>query len=271
MGARLDQHYLVDAAVRDAIAAAADIGPHDSVLEIGPGRGILTSALAGRAGAVVAVELDELLAAQLPAALGSPANLRVVNADFLEFDLESLGPGPWRIAANLPYAVGTPILQRLLPWPHWTTAVLMFQKEVAERIAARPGGADYGLLTLSVMVHAEAELLLEVSRESFRPRPRVASAVVLLRRRPQPLVPAAEREGFFRAAKTAFGQRRKMALGVLARGLGLERERVAGAFAELGISPSARAEEIPFELWRALARRLGRLGTQYSTPPQPEG
>ncbi|MBI5240477.1 MAG: ribosomal RNA small subunit methyltransferase A [Elusimicrobia bacterium] len=257
MGARLDQHYLVDTAVRDAIAAAADIGPADSVLEIGPGRGILTSALVGRAGAVVAVELDELLAAQLSAALGSPGNLRVVNADFLEFDLEPLGPGPWKIAANLPYAVGTPILQRLLPWPRWSTAVLMFQKEVAERIAARPGGADYGLLTLSVMVHAEAELLLEVSRESFRPRPKVASSVVVVRRRPQPLVPAAEQAGFFRVAKAAFGQRRKMALGVLSRSLGLERARLEGAFAELGIAPSARAEEIPFDLWRALAKNLG--------------
>ena len=241
MGARLDQHYLVDTKVRDAIAACAGIEPADSVLEIGPGRGILTAALLPRARAVVAVELDGLLAAQLGAALGEPANLRVVNADFLEFELESLGPGPWKVAANLPYAVATPILQRLLPWPRWSTAVLMFQKEVAERIAARPGGGDYGLLTLSVAIHAEAELLLEVSRESFRPRPQVASAVVLLKRRPEPLVPAAEQAAFFRVAKTAFGQRRKMALGVLFRGLGLERDKVAAAFAELGIAASARA------------------------------
>jgi 16S rRNA (adenine1518-N6/adenine1519-N6)-dimethyltransferase len=256
MGARLDQHYLVDTAVRDAIAAAVQVASGDSVLEIGPGRGILTAALLPRAHTVVAVELDELLAAQLHAALGGPPNLRVVNADFLEFDLESLGPGPWKIAANLPYAVATPILQRLLPWPHWTTAVLMFQKEVAERIVARPGGADYGLLTLSVAIYAEAELLFEASRESFRPRPNVASAVVLLRRRPVPLAPAVEQAAFFRVARAAFGQRRKMALGVLARGLSLDREKVAAAFAELEINPSARAEEIPFELWRGLARLL---------------
>ncbi len=256
MGARLDQHYLVDPAARDVIAAAADIVPGDSVLEIGPGRGMLTQALLPRARAVVAVELDELLAAQLATALGGPSNLRVVNADFLEFELESLGPGPWKIAANLPYAVATPILQRLLPWPHWTTAVLMFQKEVAERISAQPGGTDYGLLTLSVAIHASAELILELSRESFRPRPQVASAVVLLTRRSEPLVAAGEQAAFFRVARAAFGQRRKMALGVLFRSLGLERERVAGAFAELGISSSARAEEIPLELWRGLARLL---------------
>jgi len=256
MGARLDQHYLVDTKVRDAIAAAADLKPSDSVLEIGPGRGILTSALVPRARSVVAVELDELLAAQLSPALHGPANLRVVNADFLEFELESLGPGPWKVAANLPYAVATPILQRILPWPRWSTAVLMFQKEVAERIAARPGGADFGLLTLSVAIHAEAEFLFEVSRESFRPRPKVASAVVSFKRRSEPLVPAAEQAAFFRVAKAAFSQRRKMALGVLSRGLGLERDKVAAAFAELGIAPAARAEEIPFELWRGLARLL---------------
>jgi 16S rRNA (adenine1518-N6/adenine1519-N6)-dimethyltransferase len=256
MGARLDQHYLVDTNLRDAIAAAAQISPGDNVLEIGPGRGILTQALLPGARTVVAVELDELLAAHLSTTLGSPPNLRVVNADFLDFELEPLGPGPWKIAANLPYAVGTPILQRILPWPYWNTAVLMFQKEVAERIAARPGCADYGLLTLSVAIHAEADLILEASRESFRPRPKVASAVVLLRRRPEPLVPAIEQAAFFRVAKAAFGQRRKMALGVLSRSLGLERERVAGAFAALGIAPSARAEEITLELWRGLARNL---------------
>jgi 16S rRNA (adenine1518-N6/adenine1519-N6)-dimethyltransferase len=144
----------------------------------------------------------------------------------------------------------------------------MFQKEVAERIAARPGGADYGLLTLSVMIHAQAEFLLEVSRESFRPRPQVASAVVLLTRRPEPLVPASEQKAFFRVAKAAFGQRRKMALGVLARSLNLDREKVASAFAEFGIAASARAEEIPFDSWRGLARSLG---TQYSIRASPDG
>ncbi len=255
MGARLDQHYLVDSAARDAIAAAADIAPTDRVLEIGPGRGILTKALLPAA-AVVAVELDDLLAAQIAAALSNPPNLRVVNADFLRFELGSLGPGPWKVAANLPYAVATPILQRILAWPEWTVAVLMFQKEVADRIAAPPGGADYGLLTLSVAIHATAEFVVELSPESFRPRPRVASAAVRLARRPQPLVPPEEQKQFFRVARAAFSQRRKMALGVLASSLGLGRERVAEAFAAEGIAPAARAETIALEGWRGLARRL---------------
>jgi len=256
MGARLDQHYLVDPRVRDAMVEGARLKPEDRVLEIGPGRGMLTEALLRRAREVVAVELDELLAANLSAALGRPPNLRVVRADFLRLKIESLEPGPWQVAANLPYAVATPILQRLLPWPHWSTAVLMFQKEVAERIAARPGCGDYGLLTLSVAIHAAAEVLLEAPRESFRPRPRVASAVVRLQRRTAPLVPAEEQAAFFRLARAAFSQRRKMALGVLSRSLGLPRELLSGVFADLEIEPSARAEEITLEGWRGLAQRL---------------
>ncbi|HAM36252.1 MAG TPA: ribosomal RNA small subunit methyltransferase A [Elusimicrobia bacterium] len=256
MGARLDQHFLSDPRARDAIVALARLRPDDRALEIGPGRGMLTKELLSRAREVLAVELDSALAARLPEVLGGPANLRVINADFLELNLSSLEPGPWKVVANLPYAVATPILQRLLGWPAWQQAVLMFQKEVAQRIVAGPGGCDYGLLTLSVAIHAEAELAFEVPRESFSPKPKVASAVVLLRRRPQPLVPAEEQAWFFRVARAAFGQRRKMALGVLSRALGVSRETMAEAFAACSLPLSARAEEISLEGWRGLAQRL---------------
>ena len=256
MGARLDQHFLVDTRVRDAVAACADIGPQDDVLEIGPGRGMLTQALLRRPRQVVAVEKDERLAARLPEALEFPAHLRVIRADFLDIDMDSLGPGPWKVVANLPYAVATPILQRLLPWPHWQVAVLMFQKEVAERITAPPGGGDYGLLTLSTALHAEAEIVLEVPRESFAPRPKVASAVVRFHRRQAPLAPEPEQAAFFRVAHLAFSQRRKMAQGLLARGLGISRQNVAAAFLAEGIAPGARAQDIAFEGFQGLARRL---------------
>jgi 16S rRNA (adenine1518-N6/adenine1519-N6)-dimethyltransferase len=257
MGARLDQHYLVDEGVRDAVVAAAELGPQDQVLEIGPGRGILTRELISRARRVVAVELDELLAAYLGPSLHMPANLSVVQSDFLEFDLKQLGSGPWKVAANLPYAVATPILQRILAWPAWTQAVLMFQKEVAERLIAAPGGGDYGLLTLSVRIFAEAEPVVDAPPDAFRPRPKVDSAVVRLRRRPEPLIPADSQAGFFKVARAAFGQRRKMALGLLSRAFGLERNAVAEAFSACGVPASARAENITFEAFAALARRLG--------------
>lgn len=259
MGVRLDQHYLVDGSIRDAIVAGVDLKPEDRVLEIGPGRGMLTRVMLPLVRELVAVELDDRLAPQLPETLGRPANLKVIHADFLEYKLSFMDPGLWKVVANLPYAVATPILQKLLAWPQWRDAALMFQKEVAERIVAAPGGCDYGLLTLSVSMHAQAYLLLDVPRDCFRPRPQVASAVVLLRRREQPLVPEPEQAGFFRVARAAFGQRRKMASGVLARGLDLPRASVAAAFAAEGIAESARAEEISLAGFRGLARRL--LGT----------
>ncbi len=183
-------------------------------------------------------------------------DLTVVHEDFLRFDLASLAKGPWLIVGNLPYAVGTPILQKVLLWDGWTTATLMFQKEVALRLIAGTGGPDYGLLGLSVRIRADAELALELPPSAFRPRPQVDSAVVLLRRLETPRVAPEDEKMFWRLAKTAFGQRRKMAASVLSKGLQIPRADVEAAFAALGVEAKARPEEIPFEAWAALARTL---------------
>jgi 16S rRNA (adenine1518-N6/adenine1519-N6)-dimethyltransferase len=258
MPARLGQHFLIDEGVRDAIVAAADVRPGERVLEIGPGRGMLTGPLLRRAREVLAVEMDDVLAPALPARMGElAARLRLVHADFLKLDLTELGEGPFKLVANLPYSVATPILQKVLPWPGWTSAVLMFQKEVAERIAAASGDGRYGMLTLSVLVFAEPELLLEVPRESFAPRPKIASAVVRLTRRAAPLLGERERELFFRVARAAFGERRKMAAGPLSRALGLDRGKVARALESAGLKPTCRAEEIPFAAFLKLPGALG--------------
>lgn len=257
MGARLDQHFLVDERARDAIVSAADVRPGETVVEIGPGRGILTGALLARGAQVVAVEMDNRLAEKLPALFPGHAALRVVNADFLKLDLAELGDGPVKFVANLPYSVATPILQRILYWPRWTQAVLMFQKEVAERITAEPGGGDYGLLTLSVQARARAEMILELGRESFAPRPKVASAVVRLTRHTAALIETEAREKmFFRVAKAAFGQRRKMASGLIARALNMERKDVVEALERRGLKPGCRAEEIPFDAYLSLVQEL---------------
>ncbi|MBI4370808.1 MAG: ribosomal RNA small subunit methyltransferase A [Elusimicrobia bacterium] len=255
MGARLGQHFLIDSAAAEAVAAAVGAGPGRSILEVGPGRGALTMPLL-RAGAdVVAVELDEAAAAALPGRVPDAGRLRVVREDFLTFDLGSLGPGPWLVAGNLPYAVATPILQKLLLWPAWTRAALMFQKEVALRVAAAPGGADYGLLALSTRLRADAGILLELGPESFRPRPKVDSAVVVLRRLAAPRVPPEEEPAFWRLAKAAFSQRRKMAAGVLAKALRRPKAEIEAALAAAGADPAARPEDIPFECWAALAKK----------------
>jgi 16S rRNA (adenine1518-N6/adenine1519-N6)-dimethyltransferase len=256
VGARLGQHFLIDEGVRDAIVAAARIEPGDRLIEIGPGRGFLTRALLARAREVTAVELDDWYAESAADRLQSPPNLRLIHADFLKLDLSELGEGPFKFVANLPYSVATPILQKILDWPRWTSAVLMFQKEVAERVAAAPGSGRYGLLALSVRLKAEAELVVEAPRQCFSPPPKVSSAVVRLLRLPRPLAAADREQAFFRLAKAVFSQRRKMAAGVLAGALRLPRARVVEAFSRCSIPADARPEQIPLEGFLKLAELL---------------
>ncbi|HEX4047718.1 MAG TPA: 16S rRNA (adenine(1518)-N(6)/adenine(1519)-N(6))-dimethyltransferase RsmA [Elusimicrobiota bacterium] len=253
--AKLGQHFLTDQGALDDIVRASGAAPGDLALEIGPGRGALTKPLLAAGARVTAVEADAAFAAALPGALRS-SDLTVIHEDFLRFDLSSLAKGPWVVVGNLPYAVGTPILQKILLWDGWTTATLMFQKEVALRLVAGTGGPDYGLLGLSVRLRADAELALELPPSAFRPRPQVDSAVVLLRRLPAPRVPPEDEKSFWRLAKAAFGQRRKMAASVLAKSLARPRAGVEAAFAAAGVAAQARPEEIPFEAWAALARAL---------------
>jgi 16S rRNA (adenine1518-N6/adenine1519-N6)-dimethyltransferase len=264
--ARLGQHFLTDKGALDDIVRAAGIEGGELVLEVGPGRGALTKPLLAAGARVTAVEADGAFAAALPGALKSP-HLTVVHEDFLRFDLASLGKGPWIVVGNLPYAVGTPILQKILLWDAWTSAALMFQKEVALRIVSGAGGPDYGLLGMSVRVRADAQLALELPPSAFRPRPQVDSAVVLLRRLQTPRVPPHDEKMFWRLAKTAFGQRRKMAASVLAKAFALPRAEVEAAFAAVGVAPSARPEEISFEAWAELARSLRRPGPTRDAAP----
>ncbi len=249
MPARLGQHFLKDESVRDSIVAAARIAPGSKVLEIGPGRGFLTRSLLEQKVELTAVELDERLAEGLDA-----LPMRLIREDFLKLDLSTLGEGPFTVVSNLPYSVASPILQKILRWERWTSAVLMFQKEVADRVTAAPGGPDYGLLTLSVVNRAESERVIEAPRTAFSPPPKVASGVVRLIRRPAPLV--ADEGRLFRIARPAFEQRRKMAAGTLSRALGVARENVAAAFADAGIDASARPEAITFAQFAALSESL---------------
>ncbi|MBI5630149.1 MAG: ribosomal RNA small subunit methyltransferase A [Elusimicrobia bacterium] len=264
MPARLGQHFLVREDVRDAIVSAAGLRPGEKVLEIGPGRGILTRGLLSAGAEVTAVEMDERLGENLVSVLGAETRLRLIQRDFLKLPLQSLGQGPFKIVANLPYAVATPILQKILPWPLWTQAILMFQKEVGERLAAGPGSGKYGLLTLSAWVYAEVEMVLDVPRECFSPKPKVESAVLRLTRRAEPEVAADKQKSFFKTARAAFEQRRKMASGPIARALGISREQVISALGGLGIGSSARAEEIAPESYRALSEALSRASSKDS-------
>jgi len=249
---RLGQHFLHDQRTAAAIVAALAPDP-PRVLEIGPGRGALTRLLVERFERVRAVEVDVALAAMLPKRLGSPPNLEVNQGDALAADLEGLAAGgPWQVAANLPYSIGTPILRRLLPRHDlFTRFVVMVQLEVANRLVAPPGGASRGLLTLETDAHADAALLFTVPGRCFAPPPRVTSAVVRLVLRPPP-APEAALARALELASGAFSHRRKQLANALAGTVGAG--AVAAALAEAGIAPGARPQELSLGEWLALAR-----------------
>lgn len=253
----LGQNFLLDLNLTERIArAAGDLTTHD-VLEVGPGPGGLTRALlATGARHVVAVEKDpRCLPALEQIAARYPGRLTVLQGDALTVDVAAHLTGPVRVVANLPYNVGTELLIRWMTpaqWPpFWDTLTLMFQREVAERIVARPGSKAYGRLALMVQWRAEARIVLSLPPEAFTPPPRVSSAVVQIRRRREPLYPA-DPKTLERVVAAAFGQRRKMLRAALRRLAPDIEDRLRAA----GITPTARAEEIGLEPFCALARDL---------------
>jgi 16S rRNA (adenine1518-N6/adenine1519-N6)-dimethyltransferase len=253
---RYDQHFLISDDTVRRIVSLAGARAGLEVLEIGPGRGALTAGLLAAGARVRAVEIDPALACGLRERFGGLESFHLVEGDFLRIGLDSLGKPPL-VAGNLPYSVATPMLQRLLDWPAWDAAVLMFQKEVARRIFARPGDEGYGLLSLSVLVKADAREGFGVPRGCFRPAPRVDSAVVRIDRLENPRLPEGLDEArFFRAARWAFAHRRKMAAKSVALASGLARDEVLAAFSAAGVSPSARAEALGLEEFVRLALAL---------------
>lgn len=249
----LGQHWLKDRDILAAIADEAELTSSDTVLEIGPGLGTLTSEILRQAGAVVAVEYDEDLARKLPAQFPGK-QLQVVNADILQFDLSDLPEG-YKVVANVPYYITSKIVQRLSEAANMPSiAILLVQKEVAERIAARPG--EMSMLSVSAQVFFEARLGVEVPARYFTPPPKVNSQVVVLHRREVPLVSSAEQKTFFRIVRAGFSERRKKLRSSLAGGLRLEKEAIDTLLEQAGVSPEARAQELSIDQWRTLAEHL---------------
>jgi 16S rRNA (adenine1518-N6/adenine1519-N6)-dimethyltransferase len=262
---RFGQHFLEPAWVARLIAAI-DPGPADRFLEIGPGRGALTLPLAKRAGRVLAVEIDRDLAAALGTRL--PPNARLVTANVLDVDLGALARtlsgdggdeaegGRLRVAGNLPYNVAVPILFRLLTVrqavPALADATVMLQQEVAERLLARPGTRDYGVLSIFVRIHADATRLLTLPPGAFRPAPRVTSAVVRLTFRP-PLVSPADPAGFERLVRAVFTQRRKIMLNALKPFAEASGRSAGEALAKVGVDARRRPETLEVAELAALA------------------
>lgn len=258
---RLGQNFLVDPLVLAAILRAADLSRADVAIEIGPGLGVLTQGLAQQAGRVLALELDPGFLAILRQRLADAANVELVQGDALRADLAALvngsqppAPGRVKVVANLPYYITTPLLMRLLEEVGgWERAVLMVQREVADRLLAAPGGKSYGMLSLAVGYYARGEMVAPVGRNSFWPAPDVDSAVVRLWRREAPPVDAPQ-DILFAAIKAAFAQRRKTLSNTL--GARWPREQVLAALAEVDIDPQRRGETLSLEEFGTLARAL---------------
>jgi 16S rRNA (adenine1518-N6/adenine1519-N6)-dimethyltransferase len=251
---RFGQHFLTDPGVIDAIVRAITPRPDDVIVEIGPGQGAITSALAAAAGQLHCVELDRDLAGELRSRYGETSNVRIHQADALEFEYCRLGAS-LRVVGNLPYNISTPLLFRLLDHRDCIADMhFMLQKEVVDRMAASPGSKAYGRLGIMLGCHLEIESLFDVGPDSFQPPPAVMSAVVRLR----PLPPGTHRiddeDVLRKTVATAFSHRRKTLRNAL--------KPVVSEFElrDLGIEPGARPETLPIADYVTLANYLARRG-----------
>jgi 16S rRNA (adenine1518-N6/adenine1519-N6)-dimethyltransferase len=250
----LGQHWLDDEYSLQAIADAAAVQAGDTVLEIGPGPGTLTSVLVERAAHVIAVEFDVDLARDLP--MRVPAgNLKVVHQDILSFDFTNLPPN-YKVIANIPYYLTSNLLRVLCEQKnHFSEASLLIQKEVAERVCAKPGAMS--ILSVSVQFYCEASLGLLVPARLFSPPPKVDSQVLALRFRDHVLFPDVDTKRFFRIVKAGFSQRRKTLLNSLSAGLHLTRDETTQLLERAGVNPAVRAQALSLDDWYRLYKEAG--------------
>ncbi len=248
----LGQHFLKDPYYIKKITGVAGIGPDDQVLEIGPGLGHLTRKLAAGAKRVIAVEFDERLIPRLRKEFSETAKIEIVHADALEYQYDTL-PGTWKVVANLPYYISTPIVRKLLQFREkFTTLSLMLQKEVAERIASPPGSKEYGFLSVLVQFYTEPRIEFMVPAGAFTPAPEVDSAVITLTVRTNSPVQVRDESFLMRVVKAAFSQRRKTLKNALKQ-LDVSREGMDKVFAATGIDLGRRAETLSIDEFGILA------------------
>lgn len=259
MSKRLGQNFLIDAGIVQGIVDAADIQPGDKVLEIGPGIGTLTQALCEAKADVTCVELDKRLPEILSHTLEAYDNVRIIQGDILKVNIsEIMGSGPFKVVANLPYYITTPIIMALLE-KHLpiTDIVVMVQKEVAQRMATIPGSKTYGALSVAVQYYTIPKIALYVPPRSFMPPPEVDSVVVNCKVRPQPAVDLIDEKMFFRVVKAAFGQRRKTLNNAL-KSMGVDKNTIADILTRAGIEPSRRGETLTMEEFAAISNILSQ-------------
>ncbi|QWS04421.1 16S rRNA (adenine(1518)-N(6)/adenine(1519)-N(6))-dimethyltransferase RsmA [Limosilactobacillus reuteri] len=262
------QNFLTDLNVLKNIVEAADITANDNVIEIGPGIGALTEQLAQAAGEILALEIDQDLIPVLKEVLSPYDNVKVINQDVLQANLPELikkefkDPSrPIKVVANLPYYITSPILMNLLASPvEWATICVMMQKEVAQRLTAKPGTKQYGALTLAIEYQMQAKIAFDVSRKVFVPAPNVDSAIVVLTPRTNPLpVQPFDKQKLFGFIRGCFAHRRKSLWNNLQSVIGKDpavKEKMTAVLTQLDISPQIRPEKLTLEQFIELANAL---------------
>ncbi len=261
---RLGQNFLADPVHLDRIAAAAELTPEDVVLEVGPGAGTLTVRLASRAGRVVAVELDEELLPVLREVLAGHDNVTIVQGDILKLDPATLvsRPASFKVVANLPYYITSAAIRHLLTMESPPELlVLTIQREVAQRIVARP--PEMSLLAVSVQFYARPEIVARIPAGAFVPVPKVDSAILRLRPWPAPPVDVPDVQTFFEVVRAGFGERRKQLRNSLKSGLSLPVEQVEAMLAAAGVDATRRAETLSLEEWARVAWERRRHDSEW--------
>jgi 16S rRNA (adenine1518-N6/adenine1519-N6)-dimethyltransferase len=253
----LGQHFLIDEAVLSTIIEAAELSSKDTVIEVGPGLGILTVELARHAGNVIAVELDTELASLLQRRLASLSNLRVVNADILKVKPIQLlgGKNNYKVVANLPYYITSPVLRYFVEAsPKPSLMVMMVQKEVGQAIVASPG--NMSILAVSLQLYSQPKIISYVPAQSFYPRPKVDSVVLRFDVLPKPAVKVGDIKGFFEVVRSGFSSPRKQLHNSLAHGLGIKPAEITPLLKQVDIDPERRAETLSLEEWAKLYKAL---------------
>ena len=260
----MGQNFLADANIVNKIISSASVEKNDVVVEIGPGLGVITQAAAVMAKSVIALDLDRSLPPILEETLQGLDNVHVVTGDAMETNFDDMVKGivghggQYKIIANLPYYITTPLIMHLIKSRfNMSLCVVMVQQEVAERMAALPGGKDYGALSVAVQYHTEVQYLFKVPRTVFIPKPEVDSAVVMLTTRPRPPVETPDEELFFKIVRGSFGQRRKTLLNSLGSAFSdIPREKLKGLLQNAGIDPLRRGETLNLEEFAGIAREI---------------
>jgi len=258
----LGQNFIINDFIIDEIVRRGDISDADSILEIGPGIGVLTQALAETAHQVVAVELDNKLIPILHETLEDYKNVEIIHNDILKIDVGQMikekMEKPTKVVANLPYYITTPIIMKLIEEVSGIKEIIvMVQKEVAERMVSGPGTKDYGSLSVAVQYYCDAMIILDVPRDDFMPAPNVDSAVIRLIVRDKPAVEVLDQEFFFKIIKGAFALRRKTLINSLSKSaIGIDKELLKRILEEMNIDLRIRGERLDINDFADLANRI---------------